>query len=184
MNSRNAGQLIRAAAAAGLGVMAGLALGRVRQTALKAGMALTGDWEKQLKAEHRRIKQLVRAMADSDLGDAVERTALLTSFDESLTRHALEEEKVIYPALKSAGAGEAVDELYADHAVMKTMVRGLQEMGLEDPLWHEGAKDLRKLVLRHVKNEESLFPLLHELGDGPRNKALTTLVRREAVRIS
>jgi hemerythrin superfamily protein len=184
MNSHNTGRMIRAAALAGIGVVAGLALSRTRQTALKASMALTGDWEKQLKAEHRTIKRLVRSMAESDLGEAVERTALLASVDDALTRHALEEEKVIYPALKSAGAGAAVDELFADHAAMKTLVRGLQELGLEDPLWREGAIGLRALVLRHIKGEEELFPLLHELGDEQRNKALTTLVRREAVRVS
>ena len=183
MNSRNTGRLIGAAAAAGLGVLAGLALSRAKQTALKAGLALTGGWEKQLKAEHRAIKRLVRAMAESDLGEAAERTALLAAVDDILTRHALEEEKVIYPALQSAGAGEAVDELFADHAAMKTLVRGLQELGLEDPLWLEGARGLRKLVLRHIKGEEELFPLLHELGDDERNKTLTTLVRREAVRV-
>jgi hemerythrin superfamily protein len=183
MTSRNTGRLIAAAGVAALGVAAGLALSKTKRTARKAAMALTGDWERQLKAEHRSVRKLLKAMVDSGIDQAAERATLLTSLDDILTRHALEEEKVIYPALQSAGAGEAVAVLFAGHAEMKTLVRGLQELAAEDPLWLDGAKALRKLVLGHVKAEEELFPLLHELGDKDRNRTLTTLVRREAVRV-
>ena len=182
--NRNTGRLLGAAGAAALGIVAGLALSKTRRAALKAGLALTGDWEKQLKAEHRMIRKLLKAMVDSQIGDAVERASLVASTDEVLTRHALEEEKVIYPALTAAGAGDAVDLLFAEHAEMKTLLRALQELSFEDSDWAESATRLRKLFLRHIKAEEELFPVLHQLGDRERNKALTTLVRREAVRVS
>ena len=182
--NRNTGRMIGAAGVAALGLVAGLALSRTKRAALKAGMALTGDWEKQLKREHRSLRKFLKGMVDSQLGDTVERASLLASTDELLTRHALEEEKVIYPALRQAGAGEAVDLLFAEHAEMKTRLRGLQEMSFEDALWGERAADLRKLLLRHIHAEEDMFPLLRELGDDARNKTLTTLVRREAVRLS
>jgi hemerythrin superfamily protein len=182
--NRNAGRMIGAAGAAALGLVAGLALSRTKQVARKAGMALTGDWEKQLKAEHRSVRKLLKGMVDSQLGDAVERASLLASTDELLTRHGLEEEKVIYPALRTAGAGEAVELLFSEHAEMKTRLRGLQEMSFEDPVWAERAAELRRLFLRHIRTEEELFPVLRELGDEARNKALTALVRREAARVS
>jgi iron-sulfur cluster repair protein YtfE (RIC family) len=182
--NRNTGRMIGAASVAALGIVAGLALSRTRQTVQKAAMALTGDWEKQLKAEHVSVKKALTAMTRSDLVDTVKRAALLAGLDESLTRHTLEEEKVIYPALKAAGAGSVVDELYTQHGEMKTIVRSLQELSAEDPEWLERAKALRRLFTRHVKGEELLFPLLHELSDDQRNKTLTTLVRREAVRLS
>ncbi len=181
--NRNTGRLIAVSAAA-LGIVTGLALSKTKRAALKASLALAGDWEKQLKAEHATIKKLLKAMVDSGLDEAVKRAELLASADEILTRHGLEEEKVIYPALKSAGAGDAVDLLYADHAEMKTLLRAIQELSAEDPDWVERASDLRKLFLRHLKTEEDLFPLLHQLGDRGRNQALTTLVRKEAVRVS
>lgn len=181
--NRTTGRMIGAAGVA-LGVVAGLALSRTRRTAVKAVMALTGDWEKQLKAEHRSLKKALKAMADSELFEPVRRTQLLASVDQMLTRHALEEEKVIYPALVAAGAAGAVDQLYADHAEMKTLVRALQELPVEGAPWIEGAEALRKLVNRHVRREEQLFPLLHQLGDKTRNKALTTLMRKEGVRVS
>lgn len=184
MNARTTGKVIAVAGAAALGLAAGIALSRTRRTALKAVMALTGDWEKQLKAEHTAIRKLLKAMVDSEPGEAVKRAALLESVDETLTRHALEEEKVIYPALKTAGAGEATELLYGDHGRMKTLVRELQELAAEDPAWVDKAKALRRLFQKHVKAEEELFPLLHELGDAQRNRTLTGLVRKEAVRVS
>ena len=181
--NRTTGRLIGAAGVA-VGVVAGLALSQTGRTARKAAMALTGDWEKQLKSEHRALKKALKAMADSDLGDAVRRVSLLASADQMITRHSLEEEKVIYPALKAAGAVGAVEQLFADHAEMKTIVRALQELSAEEPAWLDGAGLLRALVQRHVKAEEDLFPLLHQLADRDRNRTLTTLMRREGVRVS
>jgi hemerythrin superfamily protein len=183
MNPKHTGKVIGAAGAAALGLVAGLAIGRSREMAMKAAMALTGDWERQLKAEHTAVRKLLKAMTDCDATETVKRASLLEAVDEALTRHALEEEKVIYPALKSAGSGDAVRGLFADHAEMKTMVRALQEMPPEDGLWAETARALRDLVHRHVKDEEGLFPLLHDLSDKKRNRTLTDLVRREAVRV-
>jgi iron-sulfur cluster repair protein YtfE (RIC family) len=182
--NRNTGRIIGAAGVAALGVVAGLALSRSKQTAMKAVMALTGDWERQLKAEHGAIRKLLKAMVDAELTDAARRAELLEALDDVLTRHSIEEEKVIYPALRAAGSSTASALLFADHGEMKTMVRALQELPPADPAWNEAAKALRQLFLRHVKQEEELFPLLHQLGDKTRNKALTQLVRREAVRLS
>ena len=183
MKARTTGRVIAAAGVAAIGIAAGLALSRTRRTALKAVMVLTGDWEKQLKSEHRAVKRLLKAMSDSEPGETAKRAALLESVDDALTRHALEEEKVIYPALKTAGAGEAVEQLYADHGEMKTLTRSLHELAGEDPRWLDQVKALQRLVQKHVRREEDLFPLLHELGDDERNRTLTGLVRREAARV-
>jgi hemerythrin superfamily protein len=182
--NRNTGRLMGAAGVAALGVVAGLALSRSKHAAMKAVMALTGDWERQLKAEHAAIKKLLKAMVDAELTDAPKRAELLAAVDDVITRHSLEEEKVIYPALRAAGSNGAAALLFADHGEMKTLLRTLQELPPEDPAWDEGAKALRKLFLSHARQEEELFPLLHQLGDKSRNKALTQLVRREAVRMS
>ncbi len=77
MDARDAGRMARNVGLAALGVVAGLALSRVGRTAAKARMVLHGDWEGQLKAEHAAIKRLLKAMADSEFGEAVKRTALL-----------------------------------------------------------------------------------------------------------
>ncbi len=184
MNPSKTGRLIGAVGVAALGVAAGLAIGGARRAAAKAAVSLQGDWEKQLKREHRSVRRLLKAMAETEIGEAPRRATLLAELAETLTRHAVEEENVIYPALRSAGAGAAVKGLLADHAGMKTMIRRLEETSLEDPEWQERAKTLKALVYRHVREEErDMFPLLHESADPDANEKLTRLVRREAARV-
>ena len=185
MDMRITSRMMGAAGLAAIGVVAGLAVGRARQMTTRAGMALHGDWEGQLKSEHRRIKRKLKAMVDSEIGEGARRATLLADLAETLNRHALEEETVIYPALRTAGGDEMAGELYDDHAQMKTLVSQLQDIALDDPEWVEAAKTLRTLVTNHIRSEErDLFPLLHDLGDDRHNAKLTKLVRRQGARLA
>ena len=179
------GRMIGAAGVAALGVVAGLAVGRARQATTRAGMALHGDWEGQLKSEHRRIKRQLKAMVDSEIGEPARRAMLLAKLAETLDRHALEEETVIYPALKASGGDEMATRLYEEHAEMKALVSRLQGVALDDPAWAEEATALRTLVTGHIREEErDLFPLLHDLGDDRHNAKLTKLVRRQGAKLA
>jgi hemerythrin superfamily protein len=185
MNTRMTGRLIGAAGAAALGVVAGLSFGRARKAVAKASMALNGDWEHQMKAEHRALKKLLKDMADSGIEEAARRAALLEQTAEALSRHTLEEENIIYPALRSCGMTSAVKAQLDDHADMRAMLRDLEETAPEDPAWTEAAKRLKALVYRHARQEEQeLFPMLHDGALGGDNARLTQLVRREGLRIS
>jgi iron-sulfur cluster repair protein YtfE (RIC family) len=186
MNSRMARRLIGAAGAAALGVIAGLSLGRARRAVAKASMALTGDWEKQMKAEHRAIRKLLKAMADTELEEAAKRATLLEELSDVLTRHGVEEENIIYPALSACGLAAAVKTQLGEHADMRAMIRELEALAPEDPAWTSTAGRLKDLVYGHFREEERvLFPALHEgaalAGD---NDRLTHLVRREGLKVS
>ncbi len=184
MHSRYRGRLIRAAGVALVGVAVGLALGKAPRAAAKAGRVLHGDWEKQLKSEHRAIKRLCKAMAETEVGEAAKRSALLEQVADALTRHAVEEENIVYPALTAAGVGSEVGDLFDDHAEMKTLIRQLETMGPEAPEWGPAALSLKGLVYRHIRQEETdIFPLLHDAATDDRNAGLTKLVRREAARV-
>ena len=185
MNRRLTGRMIGAAGAAALGVVAGLSFGRARKAVAKASMALNGDWERQLKAEHRGLRKLLKAMTDSEMEDAARRAALLAQVSEALTRHLLEEENIIYPALGACGLTSAVRAQLDDHADMRALIRALEETAPEDPAWMASAKRLRALVLRHARQEErELYPRLHEGALAGDNDRLTHLVRREGLRVS
>ena len=185
MDMRITGRMIGAAGVAALGIVAGLAAGRARQMTTRAGMALHGDWEGQLKAEHRKIKRRLKAMTDTQIGDAARRAALLADLAEILNRHSLEEEMVIYPALKAAGGDDMAAELYSDHAEMKALISRLLDVAPNEPDWPDEAKALRALVTRHIREEErDLFPLLHDLGDDRHNAKLTKLVRRQGAKLA
>ena len=185
MNTRMTGRLIGAAPAAALGVVAGLSLGRARRAVAKASMALNGDWERQLKAEHRALRKLLKAMVDSEMEDAARRAALLAEVSEALTRHTLEEENIIYPALRACGVTSAVQAQLDDHADMRAMIRDLEETAPEDSAWIASAKRLKTLAQRHMRQEErELFPVLHDGALAGDNDRLTHLVRREGLRVS
>ena len=185
MSTRTTGRLIGAAGAAAVGVVAALAVGRARKAVAKASMALHGDWEKQMKAEHRALRKVLKAMTDSDVSETAERVALAETASDLLTRHTVEEENIIYPALKAAGMTSAVRAQLDDHGDMRAMIRQLQELSPEDPLWLDAAKRLKKLVYRHVRQEEQeLFPALHDSAVGGDNERLTQLVRREGLKVS
>ena len=175
-------RLIRNAGIAAIGIIAGVAYARARKTALKASMVLHGDWEGQLTAEHAAVKRLLKAMTGSEVGEAVKRVALLDNVASALTRHAVEEENVIYPALREAGAD--VDILYAEHTRMKTLIAQLKDLSPDDPEWSAKAKALKTLVYAHVRKEETqFFPLLHDSAEAPETDKLTKLVRRQGAKV-
>ena len=183
MKAHHAARIIGAAGMAVLGVAAGLAIGRAKRWGVKAHMALSGDWEKQLKSEHAAVKKLLKAMADSEVGESAKRVALLEAVAQALTPHAVEEENIVYPALREVAGGEAVDQLVHDHTEMKTLIRRMQEVSAEDPLWTDAAKALKALVTRHARREETeLFPLLHA-DQEPDNKTMTKLVRHQGAQV-
>src|SRR5688500_20235749 len=64
MGVRRAGMNIGLAGAAALGLVAGLALGRGKKTVAQAATALHGDWFGVLKAEHRAVQKMLKAMTD------------------------------------------------------------------------------------------------------------------------
>jgi hemerythrin-like domain-containing protein len=185
MDARRAGRMLMLGSAAALGVMAGVALARSKRFAFRATSRLHGDWYGHLRAEHRVIRKLLKAMTHADFEEPARRSALLEKVSELLARHAMEEENAVYPALTGMGEdGEAAD-LIGDHAQMKNLLRELQALAPEDPRWPEQAKALRRLFDKHVGEEEDeVFPVLRERLGEVENEKLTKLVQREGVRVS
>lgn len=185
MNARSSARFVGLASAAALGVMFGVALSRSRRTVFRVKSRLQGDWLGHLKAEHRVMRRLLKAMTHADFDHPPRRAALLEKVSDLLTRHAVEEENVVYPALSGMGEGGEASELLDDHAEMKTMLRDLQALSLEDARWREQAKALRKVFDAHVREEEDeIFPILRERLGAIENAKLTKLVTREGVRLS
>jgi iron-sulfur cluster repair protein YtfE (RIC family) len=183
MGLRRAGMNLGLMGAAALGLMAGLALGRGKKTVAQAATALHGDWLGVLKAEHRAVQKLLKAMTDTDFGDAARRALLLEKIGDALTRHAVKEENVLYPAFREADPDRAA-VLYVEHAEMKTLLRELKELAPEDPLWERKARAFRKLIEAHIREEEkALFPAFHEALDATANEKLTKQMNREGSKL-
>lgn len=185
MEARRAGRMLMLGSAAAIGVVAGVALARSKRFAFRARSRLHGDWFGHLKAEHKVVRKLLKAMTKAEFEEPARRAALLDKVAELITRHAVEEENAVYPALNGLGEeGEAAD-LIDDHAEMKTLLRELQALAPEDPRWRDQAKALRKVFDKHMREEEdAVFPVLRERLGQIENEKLTKLVQREGVRLS
>lgn len=185
MHARSAGRLLMLGSAAAVGVIVGVGLARSGRMAFRASSRLHGDWRGHLKAEHRVVRKLLKAMTHADFEAPARRAALLEKVSELLTRHAVEEENAVYPAVSGMGEEAEAGQLVDDHAEIKTLLRELQAMAPEDPMWRDKARALRKVFDEHVRKEEDeVFPRLSQsLGDSE-NEKLTKLVQREGVRLS
>jgi len=167
-----------------LGFLAGLAIAPTRKVASQAVSSLSGDWFAILIAEHKRIDKLFAAACATKEGDVAKRTAVLAKISAALTQHALQEEAVIYPAVRDLDQGAASKELAAEHFDMKTYLHELDRMEKDDPRWLGKLKAFRKLVKEHVREEEEhVFPTLKSSYTPTENARLTREMLREAARL-
>src|SRR5687767_4147438 len=93
----------RLATGAALGFAAGLALPHARKAMMQAPSIAAGDWTDALKAEHRMVQKAFDALLATSADEHMKRQMLLTKIAYALTKHGIEEENVIYPALKESG---------------------------------------------------------------------------------
>ena len=115
-NGGSTGVLVGAAVAgAAVGIAANM--GRKLFMQLTSGGA-AGDWFETIKIEHqltRTIFDKMEATQDSQTG---QRATLLAKLKYALTKHALEEENVLYPALRQANQTKDADHL-GDRAMLR-----------------------------------------------------------------
>lgn len=154
-----------AAAAAGLAV--GLAANFGRKAIVQAPTAAKGDWDEGLKVEHRATLKIFDAIEATDEKNTLRRQMLLIQLKHALSKHAFEEENVVYPAMRDHGQVEAADELVHDHGYVKQYLFDLSEMQPSDPAWIAKVRNFRADIEKHIRSEEDeLFPKLkNALGD-------------------
>src|SRR5436309_2610403 len=101
-----------------LGVIAGAAAGGMalgvlallgRKAVVQAPTALAGNWDEALATEHEAVRKVFDQIEATDEHSSTKRNLLLAHLKHALTKHAVEEENVIYPALREAGQRDAAD---------------------------------------------------------------------------
>jgi hemerythrin superfamily protein len=171
------------AGAAGLAV--GLAANVARKFAVQAPTMLAGDWDDALKAEHALTLKLFDTLEATTERNTTKRSALLTNLKHMLAKHALQEESVIYPALREAGEVEAADELTSDHGYVKQYLYELGEMPKDSPHWIERLRIFRTDIEQHMREEEGgLFPRLKAVLGDEKNAELTRLMNEEGLKLA
>jgi len=176
------GKLI-AAGAAGLAV--GLAANVARKFAVQAPTMLAGEWDEALKAEHQLTLKVFDAIEATTERNTTKRATLLMNLKHMLAKHAMEEENAVYPALRDAGEAEAADHLNNDHGYVKQYLYDLTMMPKDSPNWIAKVRKFRTDVEKHMREEEdTLFPQLKAKLTPEQNKALTTAMNKEGLKIA
>jgi hypothetical protein len=171
------------AGALGVGFVTAFALLNSKKAANTAATAMTGDWYEGLTGEHRRIQKLFGQIAETTDGQSARRTRLLDSLNGLLTRHTLQKENVLYPALRSTDQGASSMHLAAELFEIKTYLYELEGLPKDDPRWLRKAKALQKLVEEHIEGEGAVLSGFHETLSANDGHRLTKAMHREALKL-
>ncbi|MCW4463782.1 hemerythrin domain-containing protein [Sphingomonas sp. BT-65] len=169
------------AGGAALGVLAMLG----RKAAVQSATALAGDWMDGLIAEHQAVLKLFDAIEATEDKASGRRAMLLMQIKHALAKHAIEEENVIYPALREAGKIEEADELTREHGYVKQYLYELENMPNTGPGFLEKVRKFRADLEEHIdEEEERLFPALRTQLSEEKNKTLTTAMNKEGFKVA
>lgn len=121
-----------------------------------------------LKKDHATVKRLFQRLLDEREVDHVRGPDVFARLRTELAIHADIEEQLVYPLLRQRDPDHENDvfEALEEHHVVKTTLRELEMMSLDEERFEAKLTVLQDNVLHHVKEEEqTLFPLLRKLLD-------------------
>lgn len=168
-----------------LGAIAGLAMSQGKKLAVQGPSMAAGGWMEALKAEHRMVEKLFETLLDTNETQVAKRNGLLGKIAYALTKHATQEENVIYPALKEADADGPADHLSHDHAQIKHYIYELKRMDASDPRWILRAREFFQCLQHHIREEEDeIFPALHDGLSDEENGKLTKMMNWEGYKVA
>ena len=181
-SANNAGVLVGAAVA---GAAVGLAANVGRKLFVQFTSAAAGDWAEALRVEHEMTKVIFDKIELTDDSQTTMRSHLLAKLKYALSKHAIQEEMVVYPALRQHGEESDADELNADHGYVKTYLYELENMAKDDPLWLARVRDFRAMIEEHMREEEDdVFPRLRSQLSEDENAKLTAAMNKEGFKFA
>jgi len=178
-----------------VGVLAGAALaGAAMGIAANVGRKLfvqfttggvSGDWCDALKAEHALALGIFDKIEATDDSQGMMRSHLLMKLKYALTKHAHEEESIIYPALRQANLAHDADALNAEHGYVKTYLYELETLPNTSPEWLARVRDFRSMIQEHMRMEEDeVFPAFQKVMSPEQNAKLTSLMNKEGFKMA
>jgi len=174
------------ALSAGLGFAAGALLANpARKLAMEGAEALaTRDWVEALTLEHRAVQKIFEALLQTSERDVGRRKAGLAAIDHALTKHAMQEEMVIYPALRRVDE-DAAQRLFSDHFEVKTFLSGLAfDVDAASQLWLERLRAFKETLDAHIREEEDeIFPAFRARMSEEENARLTRRMHMQGVKV-
>jgi hemerythrin superfamily protein len=169
-----------------IGVVGGIVLGRLLPTIIAnaSGMirGATGrDPFESLIRQHGLLLSLLSQMEQTGPDNGLKRTALFLRFKRTLAKHALAEEDIVYPLLKTeAERQEATQKLYEEHSQMKVLLFELERSVKDNERWATCVRGLRDLIEPHARQEEEVeFPALRKRLDQQHTTELSRKIHQE-----
>jgi hemerythrin-like domain-containing protein len=108
-----------------------------------------------LKADHDKLKGLLRELEPTTERAVKTRTELFEKIKSELTAHEIIEEEIFYPTLKAhPKAREIVLEGYEEHGVVDTLMGELEALPVDDETWGPKAKVMIENIEHHIEEEE------------------------------
>jgi iron-sulfur cluster repair protein YtfE (RIC family) len=173
------------AGALGVGFVTAFALLNSKKAAVATSTAMSGDWFEVLSAERRRIERLFKQIEATTNDQTVKRGRLADALNAALTKHSMQKENVIYPALRGSDQGSSSTHLAAEQFEIKTYLYELDALPTDDPRWMRKLKALQHVVEEHLREEEEkVFPPFHESLSASENGRLTRMMNREALKLA
>jgi hemerythrin superfamily protein len=181
-DNANTGVVVGAAVA---GAALGLAANAGRKLFVQMTSGATGDWFDALKTEHKLTLAIFDKIEATDDSQTMMRSHLLAKLKYALTKHALEEENVIYPALRQANESDDADELTSEHGYVKTYLYELETLPNDSAQWLARVRDFRAMIEEHMREEENdIFPALRGKLSQEQNAKLTTMMNKEGFKFA
>jgi hemerythrin-like domain-containing protein len=170
---------------AAAGVATGLLANLLRKAAVQAPTVFAGPWDKALAAEHAAALKIFDLLEATDDDATARRSFLLMQLKHAISKHAFQEENVVYAMMRDQGLTEAADHLNHEHGYVKQYFFDLTEMPRNDPAWLPKLKEFRGLIESHMREEEDeLFPKLRDQLSDEQNKHITAAMNKEGLKLA
>ena len=125
------------------------------------------------------------AIEETEDKQKAKRSTLLMSMKHALLKHSVQEENVIYPALRDAGYTEGADQLNHEHGYIKDFTYELENMPKDSPEFLPTVRRFRAKIEEHMREEEDdLYPAMKAKLDAATNKKLTLLMNKEGFKVA
>jgi hemerythrin superfamily protein len=171
--------------AAVAGVAVGLAANYGRKLVMQTPAFVSGTWDEALKNEHAMTLALFDQLEATGDDATTSRAGLLMKIKYALSKHALQEENVIYPALREANEAHDADELNGEHGYVKTYLYELENMAKDSPDFIARVRSFRTLLEGHMRMEEDrVFPALRAKMSDEQNRKLTLAMNKEGLKLA
>ena len=117
-----------------------------------------------IKADHDKMKTLLRRLVAASKADDPHWKELLTEIRDELVPHSRAEEAVLYNSMRELKVADTkVVHSYAEHLEAEAILRSMQAMSAVDVNWTLAAAKLKECLKHHMKEEEDeLLPRAQE----------------------